>query len=111
MKSKKILSLILSSVLLLSLFSIPASANSRAQVWYGSDANGVIVKDRDIPIVVEGERLTFDLSTFPYVRYNDVESFLAYDGKVTAEYTFYNPTDMEITATLMFPFGSRPEYS
>ena len=111
MKSKKILSLILSSVLLLSLFSIPASANSRAQVWYGSDANGVIVKDSDIPIVVEGERLTFDLSTLPYVRYNDVESFLAYDGKVTAEYTFYNPTDMEITATLMFPFGSRPEYS
>lgn len=111
MKSKKILSLILSSVLLLSLFIIPASANSRAQVWYGSDANGVIVKDSDVPIVVEGELLTFDLSTLPYVRYNDVESFLAYDGKVTAEYTFYNPTDMEITATLMFPFGSRPEYS
>lgn len=111
MKSKKILSLILSSVLLLSLFSIPASANSRVPVWSGRDANGVIVKDSDIPIVVEGERLTFDLSTLPYVRYNDVESFLAYDGKVTAEYTFYNPTDMEITATLMFPFGSRPEYS
>ena len=111
MKSKKILSLILASVLLLSLFSIPASANSRVPVWSGRDANGVIVKDSDVPIVVEGELLTFDLSTLPYVRYNDVESFLAYDGKVTAEYTFYNPTDMEITATLMFPFGDKPEYS
>ena len=111
MKSKKILSLILAAVLLSSLFGISASANSRVPVWYGSDANGVIVKDSDVPIVVEGELLTFDLSTLPYVRYNDVESFLAYDGKVTAEYTFYNPTDMEITATLMFPFGIRPEYS
>ena len=111
MNSKRIISLICAVVLLFSMFSIPASANSRAQVWRGTDANGVVFRDGDVPIQVESELLTFDLPTLPYVKYRDAESFLAYDSKVTAEYTFYNPTDMTITATLLFPFGTRPEYA
>lgn len=110
MKSRKMLSFVCIIVLLFS-FCIPVSANSRAQVWEGTDANGVIFKEGDVPIEVESELLTFDIPTLPYVSYRDAQSFLAYDSKVTAEYTFYNPTDMTITATLLFPFGTYPEYA
>lgn len=92
-------------------FIIPASANSRAQEWHGSDANGVIFKEGNVPIEVESELLTLDIPTLPYASYRSGEYFLKYDSKVTAEYTFYNPTDMTVTATLVFPFGARPEYS
>ena len=109
MKGKKIISLIC-AITLLSLSAVPASANSAAPFWQGTKANGVVAKEGDIPIIVENELLTFDLPTLPYARYKDNESFLAYDGKVTAEYTFYNPTDMTITATLLFPFGDSADY-
>ena len=91
-------------------FILPASANSRAQQWYGTDGNGVVVVGGDVPIEVTREILTFDINTLPYATYRDEETFLAYDSKVTAEYTFYNPTDMTVTATLLFPFGTYPEY-
>lgn len=92
------------------MLMIPASANSRAQEWYGRDANGVVFVGDDIPIEVTNELLSFDIPTLPYATYNNAETFLSYDSRVTAEYTFYNPTDMTITATLLFPFGSFPEY-
>ena len=98
-------------VILFASFCLPVSANSRAQVWYGTDANGVIFKEGNVPIQVESELLTFDIPTLPYASYRDAQTFLAYDSKVTAEYTFYNPTDMTVTATLLFPFGAYPEYA
>ena len=109
MKSKKLISLIC-VIALLSLSLVPASANSTAPFWEGTNGNGVVAKEDDIPIIVENELLTFDLQTLPYAKYNDNESFLAYDSKVTAEYTFYNPTDMTISATLLFPFDSSSDY-
>ena len=109
MKGKKIISLIC-AITLLSLSVIPANANSAAPFWEGADGNGVVAKDGNIPILVENELLTFDLQMLPYARHNSSASFLAYDGKVTAEYTFYNPTDMTITATLLFPFGDYAAY-
>lgn len=110
MKIKKILSMLCAIALLFSSFTLPVYANSAAPFWEGTDVSGLVVKEGDIPVIVENELLTFDLPTLPYARYNDVESFLAYDSKVTAKYTFYNPTDMTITATLLFPFGSRADY-
>lgn len=110
MKNKKLISLCCVMVLLF-VFSVPASANSAAPYWEGTAANGVIVKEGDIPIEVESELLTFDIPTLPYASYQDVESFLKYDSKVTAEYTFFNPTDMTVKATLLFPFGEQPDYS
>ena len=97
-------------LLMIPCFMLPVSANSRAQEWYGTDGNGVIFADGDVPIEVTREKLTFDINTLPYATYRDEETFLAYDSKVTAEYTFHNPTDMTVTATLVFPFGTRPEY-
>ena len=90
---------------------IPASANSAQTQWEGVDSAGAIVRDGGSPIIVEKELLTFDIQEFPGNHYSDLDSYLAYSGKVTAEYTFYNPADYTVTATLLFPFGCEPMYA
>ena len=54
--------------------------------------------------------LTFDIQEFPKTFYESLDEYLAYSGKVTAEYTFYNPSDYTVRATLAFPFGRSPDY-
>lgn len=110
MKRKHKIIALICLLLMIPCFMLPISANSRAQEWQGTDGNGVIFADGDVPIEVTRELLTFDINTLPYATYRDEETFLAYDSKVTAEYTFHNPTDMTVTATLLFPFGTYPEY-
>ena len=90
---------------------IPASANSAQTQWEGVDSAGAIVRDGGSPIIVEKELLTFDIQEFPDNHYFDLDSYLAYSGKVTAEYTFFNPADYAVTATLLFPFGCEPMYA
>ena len=109
MKNKRLLALIC-LLLLLPCLILPVSANSAQQHWSGTDATGAVITDGDSPIVVEKELLTFDLNEFPQNYYYDEADFLSYTGKVTAEYTFYNPSDMTVTATLAFPFGNMPGY-
>lgn len=101
--------LLISSLLLTST----ASANSAQMYWRGADAAGTVITDKNCPIVVESELLTFDINEFPKEYYGPdaVDEYLAYDGRVTAQYTFYNPADYAVTATLVFPFGRLPEYS
>ena len=88
----------------------PVSANSAQRYWESVDRAGVVITDGDFPIVVEHELLTFDLQEFPQPYYYDETEFLAYTGKVTAQYTFYNPSALSVTAKLLFPFGSEPWY-
>ena len=109
MKSKKLL-IAICILLMLPSFLLPVSANSAQQHWSGTDASGAVITNGDSPIVVEKELLTFDLNEFPDNYYYDDADFLSYTGKVTAEYTFYNPSDMTVTATLAFPFGNLPDY-
>ena len=109
MKNKQLLALI-SLWLLLSCLILPVSANSAQQHWSGTDASGAVITDGDSPIVVEKELLAFDLNEFPDNYYSDDSDFLSYTGKVTAEYTFYNPSNITVTATLAFPFGNLPGY-
>ena len=109
-KQSKIITAAILLISMIPLMLVPASANSRAQEWYGRDSNGVVVVGDNVPIEVTSELLTFDIPTLPYASYQDAESFLEYDSKVTAEYTFHNPTDMTVTARLLFPFGTFPEY-
>lgn len=87
-----------------------AYANSAQRRWNGTDGTGALAADKDCPIVVDKEILTFDVQEFPKNYYNSAEEFLAYTGKVTAEYTFRNPADYTVTATLVFPFGNLPHY-
>lgn len=88
-----------------------ASANSAQTYWSGSTASGAAVLEENCPIVVEGEKLVFDLRDFPSNYYEAQEDFLAYGGKVTAQYRFYNPADYTVKATLAFPFGEYPDYA
>ena len=86
-------------------------ANSAQTRWTGTDSTGAIVLDEDSPIIVEKELLTFDIQEFPQSYYHDMNEFLAYSAKVTAEYTFYNPSDYHVSATLAFPFGGTADYA
>ena len=97
--------------LLSAMLVVPASANSAQTQGAGVDSAGAIVRDGGSPIIVEKELLTFDIQEFPDNHYFDLDSYLAYSGKVTAEYTFFNPADYAVTATLLFPFGCEPMYA
>lgn len=110
MKKIKWLSMLMAIVLLAGTTAVPVFANSAQSYWAGVDQSGAIIVDGDSPIVVEKELLTFDLQEFPKNYYHEVEEFLAYTGKVTAEYTFYNPSEMTVTAKLLFPFGNEAQY-
>lgn len=98
-------------LLLLRVSAVPVFANSAQSYWEGVDQSGAIITDGDSPIIVEKELLTFDLQEFPKNYYHEVDEFLAYTGKVTAEYTFHNPSDITVTAKLLFPFGCDAQYA
>lgn len=86
------------------------SANSALYEWQGSIAGGVIVQEEDCPVAVERERLVFTVGDLPQTSYPDAESFAEYDAHVTAEYDFYNPAGYDAAMTLVFPYGTLPEY-
>ena len=103
MKIRRIIAFLL-LIFMLPCFVIFTSANSAQMNWNGRDESGVLCVDGESPIVIEHETLTFDLADFPnYTHFDPVND--NYNGKVSAEYTFYNPSDMTITAVLAFPIG------
>ena len=104
---KRAISLVIASILIL-LTVQPVCANSMPDIWYGEKGNMPMPMEEGCPIEVKQEILTFDVQEFPKEEYATSDEFLEYDGKVTAEYTFYNPTDSKITARLAFPFGGYP---
>ncbi|MBQ9080607.1 MAG: hypothetical protein IJY27_06000 [Clostridia bacterium] len=108
---KKLSLLLAALILLISAAALPASANSAQMHWEGVSSTGMIVTDENCPIIVEKELLTFDIQQFPQEYYRDIDEYLSYTGKVTAEYTFYNPSDYTVTAKLLFPFGTEPTYA
>lgn len=87
-----------------------AYANSAQSQFYGVDATGAMMADTESPVIVEKERLIFDLNELPSNYYETAEEFLGYGGRVTAEYTFYNPSEYTVTSKLLFPFGNAPDY-
>ena len=92
------------------LWSGTAFANSAQTHFRGISPTGALLTEEKSPLVVEGERLTFDLQEFPKNYDAEQADYLAYGGKVTAEYIFRNPADYDVTATLAFPFGRTPDY-
>ena len=98
--------------LMLPFMMIPASANSALTEWSGRKENVVMTTDGDSPIVVEHETLTFDIQELVDTYHNDdYDPSKEYKSSVTAEYNFYNPSDMTVTAELAFPIGSIGENS
>lgn len=110
-KWKRIVSLGMCAFLFCSFGTTQAHANSAQMRWDGMDATGAMVTEENCPVIVEKEVLTFDIPEFPKEYYREAEEYLAYDARVTAEYTFYNPADYTVTATLLFPFGNEPDYA
>lgn len=102
--------LIFALCILLALAPV-ASANSGPSWWEGTTAAGMTVTGEDCPILVDHEALTFDIGEFPLEYYEDESAFVDYSAHVTAEYTFRNPTDAEVTVKLRFPFGIAPQYA
>ena len=111
MRFFRVVAMLFSVVLLFSLTAAPAYANSAQSHWTGIDSTGAIVVDENCPIEVEKELLTFNIQEFPSNYYRSAEELESYTGRVTAEYTFYNPADYKVTATLVFPFGNLPSYA
>ena len=84
-----------------------AQANSAQRMWSGASTIAVGAKTQ-CPLEVQHEDLAFDLDTLP-APYEE-EAKADYSAKVTAEYTFYNPTDSTVSAVLAFPYGALPDY-
>ncbi|MBE5751255.1 MAG: hypothetical protein E7357_02460 [Clostridiales bacterium] len=88
------------------------SANSAAPTISGTSASGeVLFTDENCPLQVKKENLTFEIGEFPGLGFSSAESLLSYSANFTAEYTFYNPTDYDLTAKMVFPIGKLPEYA
>ena len=79
--------------------------------WEGAEVRGAELVDEDCPVLLERGTVTFDLPEFPYLGTDSAEKFLAYPGRVTTEYHFYNPTDEAVTVKLAFPLGVNPAYA
>lgn len=108
MKTKmKALIAALTLAVMLPFMMVPASANSALTEWSGKDENNLMTTDSDSPIVVEQEILTFDIYDLVDTHSDpDYDPEKEYRSSVTAEYHFYNPSDMTVTASLAFPYGS-----
>ena len=92
-------------------FPMIVQANSMPKyIWGGGGVNETTLLEEECPIVVTNELLTFNLQEFPKDYYEKGNEFNSYSGELTAEYSFYNPTDEKVRATLAFPVGKRPEY-
>ncbi|MBR4035967.1 MAG: hypothetical protein IKJ05_04455, partial [Oscillospiraceae bacterium] len=108
---KKVFTVFLAGIM---FFSTTATgwANAGPSYWSGSNATGAMITDENCPLTVKKEVLDFEISRFPDDFYSDreVEELKEYSDSFTASYTFYNPTDYNITATLAFPLGTRPDY-
>lgn len=102
--------LITIAFLLSNFLALLVSANSAQSHWTGTTAAGAIITDGTCPVTVENEKLTFDIQEFPKQYYKEINDYLSYSGKLTAEYTLYNPENYTVNATLVFPFGRIPDY-
>ena len=115
MKKKTVISCLLGALFLAGAAgatpALTAHANSAPPYWEGTTSTGAIVTGEQCPIEVERELLTLNIPALPQNSYSSQEEFEEYLASVTAEYTFYNPTDMDVEMDLAFPFGSRPRYA
>lgn len=101
---------IISAVVLTAFTAVTVHANSAITYVDGSDGTGVVVLTEDCPLVVEHEDLVFHIDDLPSDYYSSTSFFETYSADVTAEYTVYNPTELNIHAVLAFPFGTYPRY-
>ena len=83
---------------------LSANANSGPSSWNGVTASGAFISGENCPIEVESEVLTFDIRQL-IDHSAEKEELLEYSSVFSAEYTFKNPTQNTVNATLAFPLG------
>ncbi len=107
---KKFIEILFVATLIFSLMAVTVSANSGPSSWLGADSTGAIITTPDCPLVVDRETLTFDIFALPQDYYYGTAELADYNSSFTAHYTFRNPENYDITATLAFPIGTMPDY-
>ena len=108
---KRVFSFGLILCVLAALFCVPASANSAPKVWFGFTHSGALLRGDACPIEVKQEKLTLSVPDQPKGYSKDPEFWKSYQSEMRAEYTFYNPTQETVAATLAFPCGPMPDYA
>ena len=91
----------------MAVFIVPVYANSAQTFWNGTTSSGSHTQDGECPITVIHETLTYDLGVQPVPGKIDPEH---YENSFRAEYTFHNPSDLEVNVLLSFPLGTSPDY-
>ena len=87
-----------------------ASANSAQQYWEGVTSTGALITSGSCPLQVLHEDLTFDIPALTI--YEDYTGNIkGGSATVSAAYTFYNPADYSVSATLAFPFGKLSDFN
>lgn len=74
-----------------------AWANSGPSFWRGFPSSEVLTVDRECPIEIASEKLSFDFSD------DSIHDYTIW-GKVTAAYEMVNPTDQDLSVQMAFPF-------
>lgn len=75
-------------------------ANSGPTYWQGYPSSNIMTVDKNSPIEIKNENLTFDFS------HEENDSY-SVQADVTAEYNMFNPTNEPIFVQMAFPFVER----
>ena len=86
------------------------AADAASSYTFREGVNGSdVVVDYDgeeCPVIVRNETLTFYIDDLPTTQAEAEQS----TSRVTASYELYNPTERDLTLTLYFPVGFKPNY-
>jgi hypothetical protein len=83
--------------------AMPIYGNSAPSYWDAFPYSEVLSVDKDSPVTVDHERLTFDFSKTGDYDDRDTRSPV---GRVTAEYQMTNPSDDTLAVQMAFPFAA-----
>ena len=67
---RKAITAVFTVLLLSAVFIQPTHANSAQRRWSGTDSTGALIKEKNCPLVVDKELLSFDVREFPKNYYN-----------------------------------------
>ena len=101
---------VLLAVLLCALAVLPASAMQPLEPDLGTRSWSVFPADSSSSLQLEKLTLNYDITDLPEEDYENEREFLAAGSTLRAAYTFYNPTSVEQTVTMLLPAGDLPSY-
>lgn len=92
--------------------AITASGGAAVEASYtrGTNASGVLLVGGGEGIVLEKQSVTFNVPEFPAAVNESTAALEQYSASVTTEYTFYNPTEEDVSMDLLLPIGPVTEY-